>query len=84
MAKEEKPMRIVIENLPKDVSEDEIREALRPFAEVGTIKLIKEGSAPAALVEVETREKAWALVGRINGHFYKGRWIAAWVPLWND
>jgi RNA recognition motif-containing protein len=77
-------MRIVIENLPTEVSEAEIREALRPFAEVGTIKLIKEGSAPATLVEVETRERANALVGRINGHFYKGKKIAAWAPLWND
>ena len=77
-------MRIVIENLPKDVSEEEIRQALRPFAEVGPIKLIKEGSAPATLVEVDTREQANALVGRINGHFYKGRRIAAWVPHWAD
>ncbi len=42
-------MRIVIENLPKDVSEEEIREALKPFAQVGAIKLIKEGSAPTTL-----------------------------------
>ena len=77
-------MRIVIENLPKDVSEEEVREALRPFAEVGTIKLIKEGSAPTTLVEVESRELADALVRRINGHLYKGRKIAAWVPMWND
>ena len=77
-------MRIVIENLPKNVSEEEIREALKPFAEIGTIKLIKEGSAPATLVEVETRERADALVRRINGHFYKGKRIAAWVPMWND
>ena len=77
-------MRIVIENLPKDVSEEEIREALNPLARVGTIKLIKEGSAPATLIEVETREQADALVRRINGHFYKGRMLAAWVPLWNE
>ena len=77
-------MRIVIENLPKDVSEEEIRAALKAFAEVGTIKLINEGSAPATLVEVDTREQANALVGRINGHFYKGKRIAAWVPMWNE
>ena len=77
-------MRVVIENLPKDVSEEEIREALRPFAEVGTMKLIKEGSAPATLIEVESREQAHALVRRISGHYYKGRRLAAWVPLWNE
>jgi RNA recognition motif-containing protein len=84
MAEGEKPMRIVIQNLPKDVSEEEIREALKPFAQVGAIKLIKEGSAPATLIEVESRELADVLVRRINGHFYKGQRLAAWVPLWTE
>ena len=77
-------MRIVIENLPQAVSEEEIREALSRWAQVGKIKLITEGSAPATLVEVDTRELADSLVNHINGHFYKGKRIAAWVPLWND
>jgi hypothetical protein len=77
-------MRIVIQNLPKDVSEEEIREALSRWAQVGTIKLIKEGSAPATLIEVESRELADSLVRHINGHFYKGQRLAAWVPLWNE
>lgn len=79
-------MRIVIENLPQDVSEDEIRAALasRHFGEVGEIELIKQGSAPAALIEVDTREMADSLVRHINGHFYKGRELAAWVPLWTQ
>ena len=77
-------MRIVIQNLPKDISEEGIREALNQFGQVGAIKLIKEGSAPATLIEVESRELADVLVRRINGHFYKGRRLAAWVPLWNE
>ena len=79
-------MRIVIENLPQDVTEEKIREAFasHQFGQVGEIKLIKEGSAPAALIEVDTRQQADALVRRINGHFYKGRNLAAWVPLWNS
>ena len=76
-------MKIVIENLPKDVSDEETREALSRWAQVGTIKLIKEGSAPTTLIEVESRELADALVRHINGHFYKGQRLAAWVPLWN-
>lgn len=80
-------MRIVIENLPQDMSEEEIREALRPFAQPGKIELIKEASGldtVIELVEVKTREQANALAGRINGHFYKGRRLAAWVPLWGE
>jgi hypothetical protein len=84
MAEGEKPMQIVIQNLPKDVTETEIREALSRWAQVGTIKLIKEGSAPATVIQVDTRELADSLVKHINGYFYKGRELAAWVPLWNE
>jgi len=75
-------MHIVIENLPKDASEEKIREALSRWGHVGEIKLITEGSSPATIVEVDTRERADSLVRHINGHFYKGRELAAWVPLW--
>lgn len=79
-------MRIVIDNLPQEVSEEEIREALSGFAQVGNITLITEGSAPAALIEVDMklREQAYELVRRISGHYYKGRRLGAWVPLWSE
>ena len=77
-------MRIVIENLPQDVSEEQIREALSPWAQVGEIKLIREGSAPAAVVDVDSRPTADSLVRHINRHFYKGQELAAWMPLWKE
>lgn len=79
-------MRIVIDNLPKDVSEEEIREAMSPFTQVGKIKMITEGSTPSALIEVEIsfREQAYALVRLISGHYYKGKKLGAWVPLWSE
>ena len=77
-------MQIVIEHLPQDVAEEEIREALSQWAQVGVIKLIREGSAPAAIVEVDSHALADSLVRHINRHFYKGRELAAWVPLWNQ
>jgi RNA recognition motif len=77
-------MRIVIENLPKDASEEKIREALSRWGHIGEIKLITEGSAPATIVEVDTRELADSLVSHINGHFYNGRELAAWVPHWSN
>jgi hypothetical protein len=77
-------MRIIIENLHRDVSEDEIREALRPFTPVDNIKLIREGSMPAALIEIQmTHAEAAELAMRLDGHLYKGRRLHAWVPLWN-
>jgi RNA recognition motif-containing protein len=75
-------MRIVVANLPDDVSEDGIREALSPFAPVDKIKLAKESGTPSAVIEMEmTREKAEALAQRINGRQYQGRALRAWVPV---
>ena len=75
-------MRIVVGNLPDDVSEEGIRGALSPFAPIENIKLVKEGNAPSALIEMEmTREQAEALAKRIHGRIYKGRELRAWVPL---
>lgn len=74
-------MRIVIGNLPDDVTEDGIREALSAFAPVEKIKLVKEGGAPGALIETAlTKLQAEALANRINGRIYQGRPLRAWVP----
>jgi len=75
-------MRIVIGNLPDDVSEEGIREALSPFAPVDKIKLVREGATPSALIEMEmTRQQAEALAKRIQGRIHQGRELRAWVPL---
>ena len=75
-------MRIVVANLPDDVSEEGIREALSPFAPVDKIKLVKESGTPSALIDMEmTRLKADALAKRINGRLYQGRELRAWVPV---
>lgn len=74
-------MRIVIANLPDDVSEESIREALKPFAPVETIKLVKESGAPSAVIDTEMpRASAEALAKRISGRIYQGRPLRAWVP----
>lgn len=75
-------MRIVVGNLPDDVSEEGIRSALSPFAPVDKIKLIKESGTPSALIEMEmTRQQAEALAQRIHGRIYQGRELRAWVPV---
>lgn len=74
-------MRVVIGNLPDDVSEDGIREALRPFAPVDKILLVKDSGAPSAVIDMEmTRGQAEALAERINGRMHQGRSLRAWVP----
>lgn len=75
-------MRVVVGNLPDDVSEEGIRAALSPFAPVEKIKLVKESGTPSALIEMEmTRADAEALAKRIHGRMYQGRELRAWVPV---
>jgi RNA recognition motif-containing protein len=74
-------MRIVIGNLPDQVTEEGVREALSAFAPVDKITLIKESGTPSALIEMEmTRAQAEALAKRIHGRIYQGRELRAWVP----
>ena len=80
---EDESMRIVRENLPRDVSEDEIRKDLSPFAPVEKIALVKEGSMPTAVIElVMTRAQPIMLATRIDGLIRKGQRLHAWVLLW--
>ena len=75
-------MRIVIGNLPDNVTEESIKDALKPFAPVEQIKLVKESGAPTALIETTMgRLQAEALAKRISGRLYQGRALNAWVPL---
>ena len=74
-------MRIVVGNLPDDVTEDSIKEALKPFAPVEKIKLVKDSGAPTALIETAMgRPQAEALAKRISGRIYKGKPLNAWIP----
>lgn len=74
-------MRIVIGNLPADVDEEGIREALSAFAPVEAISLVHDSGAPTALIELETtRAHAEQLAQRIRGRVYHGQPLNAWVP----
>jgi RNA recognition motif-containing protein len=73
--------RIVIGNLPDNISEAEIREALKEYAPIEKISLIKESDAPTAIIETDaTHAYATALAQRINGRLYHGRALTAWAP----
>lgn len=74
-------MRIVIGNLPDAATEEGIREALSGIVPAEKIKLVKEGSAPSVIIEMEmTRAGADALAKRIQGKLYEGKALSAWVP----
>jgi len=81
MGSERSSIRIVIGNLPEDISEEAVRQALCSFAPVDRIKLVKDSGAPSALIEMDmTRASAEALAKRISGRIYQGRSLRAWVP----
>jgi len=74
-------VRIVIGNLPDDVTEEGIREALGSFAQADRIRLANESGAPTAVIQVNLpRAQAEALAKRIHGRSYRGRLLRAWVP----
>ena len=80
-------MRIVIGNLPEEITEEAVQGALSAFAPVERIKLVKDSGQPTAVIEMEmTRASADALAKRIAGRMYQGRPLNAWVPAmkWED
>ena len=76
------PVRIIVGNLPADISEDTIRQALKEYAPVEKISLVKDSGAPTAIIEVVMgRPQAEALAKRISGRMYQGKPLNAWVPM---
>ena len=77
----EQQVHIVVGNLPDDVTEEGIREALSAFAAADDIRLANESGTPSALIDVRmSKPQAEALAARINGRSYQGRVLRAWVP----
>lgn len=75
-------MRILIGNLPDDVTQDGLREILAAFAPVEAVTLFTESGTPTAYIELQTsREHAESLAKRIQGRIYNGRELSAWVPV---
>ena len=75
-------MRIMIGNLPKDATEEGLRETLSGLAPVDAIRVFTEGAAPSAMIDMElTKLQADMLVKRIQGRIYKGCELRAWVPV---
>ena len=78
-------MRIVIDHIAQDATEDDIRAALSTYAEVEKITLVKQCKEPLAIIELKmTRPQAQSLASRINERIYKGHRLNAWVPLFKD
>lgn len=78
--------RILIGNLPPDVTVEEIEQVARDGgAEAHRVRLNREGDAEkvAAVLELPNLDRAAAdrIAGRINGVRYRERTLTAYVPL---
>ena len=74
--------RILLANLPDDTSETRIRAALSPYAPIAAIEVIRQGTAPAAIVDFAVdHETADRLAHRLNGIWHAGRFLRASVLL---
>jgi hypothetical protein len=74
-------MRIVIANLPDDITEEQLRASLQGFAPPEKVSLQKQSDTPSAVIEMDiTRAQAEALAKRISSHNFGGRTLTAWVP----
>jgi RNA recognition motif-containing protein len=73
--------RIVVGNFPAEVTQADIRLALRSYGEVEKIHLVthKDG-IPEVLIEISTSfAQAESVASRISKRTYQGRLLRAWV-----
>lgn len=70
-------MNIYVGNLPRNVSESELKEAFQAYGEVATASIIKDKysgeSRGFGFVEMPNREEAEKAIAALNGQELKGR-----------
>lgn len=82
---EDETIAVLVGNLPPDVHEDDLHDALEGLGYELDIKLIREGDEEKVMAVVRfegmTRNVAEDLAAKINGRISKGRELRAYVPL---
>ncbi|MCX7974384.1 MAG: RNA-binding protein [Candidatus Aminicenantes bacterium] len=70
-------MNIYVGNLPRNLSESELRQAFENFGEVSTVSIIKDKfsgqSRGFGFIEMPNREEAERAIAALNGQDLKGR-----------
>ena len=82
---EEDNIAVLVGNLPPEVHEDDLYDALEGLGYELNVKLVREGDEErvTAIVRFDgmTRGAAEQLAKKINGRIAKGRELRAYVPL---
>lgn len=70
-------MNIYVGNLPRNLSEGELRQAFEAYGEVSTVSIIKDKysgqSRGFGFIEMPNREEAAKAIAALNGQDLKGR-----------
>ncbi len=74
-------MNIYVGNIPREASEQEVREVFAAFGEVATVTIIKDKftgeSRGFGFVEMPSKTEAQAAIAGVNGKELKGRALIA-------
>jgi RNA recognition motif-containing protein len=75
----ESSVNIYVGNLPRNVGEDELKEAFQAFGQVASVSIIKDkfSGEPKGFgfVEMPSKEEAESAMAGLNGKDFKGRAI---------
>ena len=70
-------MNIYVANLSNEISEDDLREAFKPFGQVDSASIIKDkytgNTKGFAFVEMSSKEEGQAAIDALNGKELKGK-----------
>lgn len=83
-----KDISILVSNLPPDVAEEDVEDALEHLGYDLSVSLVREGSPDKVTAVIKfsgmTRSTAQTLADRIDGMPWRNRYLRAYVPLFTQ
>lgn len=80
-------MKIILEGLPREVSDADIRDFLKGYVEVLELEIYvsRQGEHSSAWITIVAShaEAHWA-VSRLNGRYWRERTVNAYISLFSD
>lgn len=80
-------MKIILEGLPHDVSDDDVREFLKGYVEVLGLEIYtseQRDQASAWVTIAATHAEAHWAMGRLNGRYWRERTVEVYISLFSD
>ncbi len=80
-------MKIILEGLPREVSDDDIRDFLDGYVEVLELEIYtseQRDHASAWVTIIATHAEAHWAISRLNGRYWRERTVKAYISLFSD